>query len=78
MGYWAYFHTQNIGDNPVGTCSLFTNPHGIQHQGPCYGLQYSIALKIVCIGKASNLGEVGGYITGGMTCVTRVAHDFLA
>ena len=47
-------------------------------RGPCYGLQYSIALKIVCIGKASNLGEVGGYITGGMTCVTRVAHDFLA
>ena len=38
----------------------------------------SIALKIVCGGKASNLGEVGGYTTGGMTCVTRVAHYFLA
>ena len=41
------------------------------------GNKISIALKIVCIGKASNLREVGEYITGAMTCVTRVAYCFL-
>lgn len=73
---WTYFHTEIIGDTTVGAHS---NPQCWTTEVYIVGYTIVIGLKIVSIGKTSNVRGRKWASYGGITSViTRIAHYYEA